>query len=111
MNQAETYFQDLAPLSHASQVGATHERVAPVHIAQLMGVGAWAGVDVAPHQPESRRLLGGVTIHESRQPLWRDSLAEYASPPFLFLPPLFLSSFLLLYSPHGSSIGDFKFSQ
>jgi hypothetical protein len=32
------------------------------------------------------------------------------APPFLFLPPLFLSFFLHLYSPCGSSIGDFEFS-
>jgi hypothetical protein len=31
------------------------------------------------------------------------------APPFLFLPPLFLSSFLLLSSPCGGSIGNFEF--
>jgi hypothetical protein len=35
MNQAETYFQDLTPLNHASQVDATHG-VVPVHMARLM---------------------------------------------------------------------------
>jgi hypothetical protein len=56
-------------------------------------------------------------MKESHPPPWRDSSVEYSSPPFLihppfffFLLPFFLSSFLLLYSPCGGSIGDFKFS-
>jgi hypothetical protein len=37
MDRVETYFQDLTPLSHASQVGVTFDEVMPVHIARLMG--------------------------------------------------------------------------
>jgi hypothetical protein len=56
MDRVETYFQDLTPLSHASQVGVTFDEVMPVHIARLMGqacglVPTWH--DVAPGWPES----------------------------------------------------------
>jgi hypothetical protein len=51
MNQAETYFQDLAPLSCASAHGVTHEGVMPCPVVPLMGqargpVLTWR--DVAP---------------------------------------------------------------
>jgi hypothetical protein len=69
MNRAETYFQDLAPLSHAGPVGMTHEGVTPVHMAWLMGqtrvlVPTWRDIGL------SRAKRTGMT--QSRWLLWRD---------------------------------------
>jgi hypothetical protein len=55
MNQSKTYFQDLAPLSHANKVGATHEELCHCTWGDWGGGGAGAcpGVDVVPRWPKS----------------------------------------------------------
>jgi membrane-bound metal-dependent hydrolase YbcI (DUF457 family) len=137
MNPAETYFQVLSLSSHASPVGTTPSWVMPCALAWLLEhahslLSMWRHVAwVVPSglarlsrtdccDVTNSPILSDVDwvapcmamrlMKESRQPPWRDSPAEYGSPPFLFLSPLFLSFFLLLYSPCSSSIGDFEFS-
>jgi hypothetical protein len=99
------------------------------------GAAAWPGADVAPRRPESCQsvwcdsvtltvvtrltglfhrclsrcaMLDGVT-HEGVTSTTMARLVCRIWLPFLFLPPLFFSSFLLLYSSCGGSIDDFKF--
>jgi hypothetical protein len=66
MNRVETYFQDLVPLSHARQVGVTHEGVMPVHMARLMGQ-ARGLVPMWRHVGLNRAMLGGMS-HEGVAP-------------------------------------------
>jgi Zn-dependent protease len=116
MNQAETYFQDLAPLSHASSVGATDEGVMLVHMARLMGhacglMPMWCHSCLSRASPfgmtqscrllwhnwhacsirrlSSRAMLGGVT-HEGVAPTTMVWLISK-----IWLPSLSLSSYSL----------------
>jgi hypothetical protein len=102
MNPAKTYFHVLALWSHANQNGVTHEEVVPCALELLMGL-----------VRARRATLAGVVPRRSSCAMFsrRDSSMSHANKtgttpmqnrvvlPFLFLPPLFRSSFLLLSSP------------
>jgi hypothetical protein len=60
INPTETYFQHLAPLSHVSSVGVTHEGVVPFALARVMGQ-ARGLVPMWHHVGCSRAKRTGVT--------------------------------------------------
>jgi hypothetical protein len=126
LNRAKTYLQDLAPLSCTSPVDMWL-------MGQVRGlVPMWRHVGLSRAKQtgatQSRRLLwrdwqtcfighrlspamSDNTTHKWVAPTTMTPLTDRIWLPslFLFFSPLFLSFFLLLYSPCDDSIGDFEF--